>query len=39
MPLMGCTASGWRGWKSKFGGTLDELKCRSTESDDKATDV
>jgi len=26
MTLMGRTANGWKEWKSKFGGTLDELK-------------
>jgi hypothetical protein len=39
MALMGRTANGWKEWKSKFGGTLDELKRRSTESDDKTTEA
>ena len=31
MSLLGRTANGWKEWKSKFGGTLDEIKRQATE--------
>jgi len=34
MALLGRTANGWKEWKSKFGGTLDELKRQGTDEDD-----
>jgi hypothetical protein len=35
MTVLGRTANGWKEWKSKFGGTLDELKRQSAETDNE----
>jgi hypothetical protein len=37
MALLGRTANGWKEWKSKFGGTLDELKRQDGDSETENT--
>lgn len=37
MALLGRTANGWKEWKSKFGGTLDDLKRQDGDSETENT--
>lgn len=33
MAILGRNANGWKEWKNKFGGTLDELMRQETDSE------
>ena len=35
--ILGRNANGWKEWKDKIGGTLDELKRQAEEADDKTS--